>query len=54
MHPSCDAQGMRVGTGDGSLVITWVSDAGQSPQPAQHWFDQAGLDAEQHSIRWTT
>jgi methionyl-tRNA formyltransferase len=41
---TCDAHGMRVGTGDGSLVITWVSEAGKLPQPAQHWFAQAGLD----------
>jgi methionyl-tRNA formyltransferase len=40
---SCDAQGMRVGTRDGSLLVTAVSDAGESPQPAHRWFEHAGL-----------
>lgn len=40
---SCDAQGMRVGTRDGSLLVTAVSDAGASPQPAHRWFEHAGL-----------
>jgi methionyl-tRNA formyltransferase len=42
---SCDARGMRVGTGRGSIVITSVSDPGRAPQPARQWFERAGLDA---------
>ena len=40
---SCDARGMRVGTRDGSLLVTAVSDAGESPQPAHRWLEHAGL-----------
>ncbi len=39
----CDAQGMRVGTRDGSLLVTALSDAGEPPQPAHRWFDQSGI-----------
>ena len=40
---ACDAQGMRVGTQDGSLLVTALSDAGQPPQPAHSWFDRSGM-----------
>lgn len=40
---SCDAQGMRVGTRNGSLMVTAASDPGQPPEPAERWFERAGL-----------
>jgi methionyl-tRNA formyltransferase len=35
--------GVRVGTADGSLLVTAMSDPGSAPQPAQAWARQSGM-----------
>jgi methionyl-tRNA formyltransferase len=40
---SRDADGVRVGTADGAIVVTAMSDAGQAPGPAVAWARRHGL-----------
>ena len=40
-----EPDGVRVGTADGSLVLTAMSDAGSAPQPAADWARRNGLRA---------
>ena len=39
----CDADGVRVGTADGAILLTSVSDAGGAPGPAAAWAERNGL-----------
>jgi methionyl-tRNA formyltransferase len=41
----CEAEGIRVGTADGSLLVTALSDEGERPEPAPGWARRAGLRA---------
>jgi methionyl-tRNA formyltransferase len=41
----CEPDGVRVGTADGSLVLTAMSDAGSAPEPAAGWARRNGLRA---------
>lgn len=41
----CEPHGVRVGTADGSLVLTALSDAGSAPEPAAGWARRNGLRA---------
>lgn len=42
-----EAEGVRVGTADGGLVVTAMSDTGGRPEPAHGWARRAGLRAGQ-------
>jgi methionyl-tRNA formyltransferase len=41
----CDESGLRVGTADGPLLVTSLSDEGASPESALSWARRNGLDA---------
>ncbi|HLH84929.1 MAG TPA: methionyl-tRNA formyltransferase [Trebonia sp.] len=40
-----EAEGVRVGTADGSLLVTAMSDTGEQPEPAADWARRAGVRA---------
>jgi methionyl-tRNA formyltransferase len=42
---ACDESGLQVGTADGSLLVSSLSDEGDSPEPALSWARRNGLDA---------
>jgi hypothetical protein len=39
----CNGDGVWVGTADGSLLVTAMSDAGARPEPAAWWARRSGL-----------
>ena len=41
----CDADGVRVGTADGAILLTSVSDADGAPGPTAAWAERNGLRA---------
>jgi methionyl-tRNA formyltransferase len=40
---SLQDDGLRIGTGHGSIVATSMSEGGQAPRPARAWFEDAGV-----------